>query len=80
MARSFTILPTGDYQQLLEKARKIASENGVLFEGNERTGSFSGGGVEGMYKMNGELVVTITDKPFWAPWSLVEDRIREFFI
>jgi len=64
----------------VSEAKKVATENGATFRGDTTSGSFSGKGVKGRYKMEGKTVkVTITDKPTLAPWSTVESRVKEFF-
>jgi hypothetical protein len=38
------------------------------------------GGFEGQYQVNGETItITITEKPFLIPCTLIESKIREFF-
>lgn len=65
---------------MVSKARKVAKENGATFRGDTTSGSFSGKGVEGKYKVEGSTVrITITDKPTLASWSTVESRVKEFF-
>jgi hypothetical protein len=81
MARSFAVKLTGSPEALVEKAKKAAAENSAAFSGDTQAGSFSAGGVEGSYKISGDVVaVTISKKPFYAPWSMVESYVREFFI
>lgn len=81
MAHSFSIDITGkDLKQLLSNLKQQVTSNGGLFEGCETTGNFSGGGVSGIYAVSGcTLVITITKKPFIAPMSLVESKIRSYF-
>jgi hypothetical protein len=65
---------------LLEHAKQVAQTNNALFDGDEASGSFAGSGVKGSYEItNGVITVTITRKPFFVPWSLVETQIRGFF-
>ena len=65
---------------MVSKARKVAKENGATFRGDTTSGSFSGKGVEGKYKVEDSTVrITITDKPTLASWSTVESRVKEFF-
>jgi len=64
----------------VSEAKKVAKENGATFRGDTTSGSFSGKGVKGRYKIDGGTVkVTITDKPALAPWSTVESKVKEFF-
>jgi hypothetical protein len=81
MARAFEVKLTGSPEALVEKAKRAAAENNAAFRGDTQAGSFSGGGVEGSYRINGDVVaVTISKKPFYAPWSVVESYVREFLI
>jgi hypothetical protein len=65
---------------LVSEARRVAKENNATFKGDTTSGSFSGKGVKGRYKIEGNTVkVTITDKPALASWSTVESKVKEFF-
>jgi hypothetical protein len=65
---------------LVAEARRVAKESGATFRGDTTSGSFSGKGVKGRYKIEGGTVkVTITDKPSLASWSTVESKVKEFF-
>jgi len=78
--RTFTVNTNKDPQTLVEEAKQVAEENKATFSGDTNSGSFSGRGVEGSYKIEGSTVqVTVTDKPTLAPWSKVESKIKEFF-
>ena len=80
MARLFQVKLTDSPEALVAKARKVAAESNATFTGDVQTGKFSGSGVEGSYKITGDIVaVTISTKPFYAPWSVVEAQVREFF-
>lgn len=54
---------------------------GGKFEGDISSGKFSGSGVEGYYSVlpGDQFEITITKKPFIAPMSLVESKIRSYF-
>ena len=78
--RTFSIKATKNPSTLVSEAKKVAKENNATFRGDATSGSFSGKGVEGRYKIEGGTVkVTITDKPSLASWSTVESKVREFF-
>ena len=65
---------------LVSNAKRVAEENGATFRGNTTSGSFSGKGVKGKYKIEGGTVkITITDTPALASWSTVESKVKEFF-
>ena len=78
--RTFSIKATKNPATLVSEAKKVAKDNNATFRGDTTSGSFSGKGVEGRYKIEGGTVkVTITDKPTLAPWSKVESKVKEFF-
>lgn len=81
MVHIFTISLAGkDITSEINKI-KAAMVNGGTFEGDIASGKFSGSGVEGYYlvKPGAQIEITITKKPFIAPMSLVESRIRSYF-
>ncbi len=78
--RTFSIKMTKNPSTLVSEAKKVAKENNATFRGDTTSGSFSGKGVEGRYKIEGGTVkVTIIDKPSLASWSTVESKVKEFF-
>jgi hypothetical protein len=78
--RTFSIKMTKNPNTLVSEAKKVAKENNATFRGDTTSGSFSGRGVKGRYKIEGGTVkVTITDKPTLASWSKVESKVKEFF-
>jgi len=78
--RTFSIKATKNPDTLVSEAKQVAKENNATFRGDATSGSFSGKGVEGRYKIEGGTVkVTITDKPSLASWSTVESKVKEFF-
>ena len=81
MPHTFSVTFTQKPGVLIEKARRLAQENDLDFQGDEFQGTFSGSGVEGIYTVGqGEVIIEITSKPFYAPWQFVENRVREFFV
>jgi hypothetical protein len=78
--KTFTTTFSGSASEMVNKAKATASNAGADFNGDEESGTFSGKGVNGRYSVNGNSVeITITDKPFFAPWGMVEDKIKSFF-
>lgn len=66
--------------ELIVKARKAASENGVRFHGNEEHGHFAGHGIEGNYRIRDNLLsIHIVKKPFIMPWTLIESTVKGYF-
>lgn len=81
MTKKITVKFAGNIETLIDKAKKAAGASGAEFFGNTVTGSFSGKGVSGVYNVDrNQITVNITDKPFWAPWCLVESSINDFFV
>ncbi len=80
MSNKFTVKLTCPAPEALDKARCAISESGGILTGDTSNGSFSGSGVMGSYHISGdEATITITKKPFIAPMSLIESKVREFF-
>ncbi len=80
MSKSFEVPLRGTADEVIAQAREAAQQHGVLLTGDERTGHFSGGGVEGVYAITDDrLAITILKKPFIVPWTLIESQIRNFF-
>lgn len=80
MSKSFEVTLTHDPDEVIAKARLLARENGVDFDGNGQTGRFIGHGIEGSYLIfEDTLSVKISKKPFIMPWSLIESSLRKFF-
>ncbi len=80
MSRSFSINLKKDFGTLIDKAKNIAKEHGVNFSGDTISGTFSGKGLEGRYKIEAEsAAITITKKPLIIPWALIETKVTEFF-
>jgi hypothetical protein len=80
MSKKLTIKFTGNIETLIARAKQTANEHGAEFSGNTVAGTFSGKGVSGVYNVdNSQIIVKIDDKPFWAPWCLIESSINNFF-
>jgi hypothetical protein len=56
----------------------IKSKGGT-FTGNEQQGSFRANGIAGQYKVSDRVEVTISEKPFVVPNSLIENEVKIFF-
>ena len=84
MAHSFAFDLPGDPAAALAKASSLVKGAGGTFAGDADAGSFAGktpvGEVKGTYRVAGSRVsVTITDKPFVVPKSVVESKVKGFF-
>jgi hypothetical protein len=82
---SFDVPVTSNLAGVLDRVRANITNSGGNFNGDTQSGQFSGevpmmGGFEGQYQVNGETItITITEKPFLIPCTLIESKIREFF-
>src|SRR5829696_4026694 len=80
MARTFSLDVSASPTQLLARARRAASENGMMLVGGESSGRFSHKMLKGEYRLSGRtVIVTITYKPRLVPWSVLEGRLRGMF-
>ena len=83
MAKTFSFNVKSTPEELLKLLKKmIEKADGIEFSGNERSGSGSGKGFEGTYKMHkkgaaNKVDITITKKPWLIPWSLIESKLSE---
>jgi len=81
MSRTFTLNFTADPENLLQQAKELAARVGILFDGDNHHGTFSGQGVAGEYHIdNRKMMLTISEKPLIIPWSLIETKLKEFFV
>lgn len=84
MAHKFTVTPKDDLSATLKRVETTITTKGGSFSGDTDRGNFSGvtpvGMVKGTYAVNGsDIQITITDKPFIAPLSIIEHKIRDYF-
>ena len=81
----FTVASNGDLTATLVRVEKTITSKGGSFSGDTTQGQFSGvtpvGNVKGKYTVNAnkDIEITITDKPFIAPMSIIENKIRDYF-
>lgn len=69
----------GKIEDVLKKVKAAAAAKDVKFEGDEKSGKFSGD-AEGTYTVDGQTItIIITDKPWYASDSQVSDAIKKFF-
>jgi hypothetical protein len=78
VVRTFNLDTIISPASLLARAKKAAYENGATLLGDERSGRFSHDMAKGEYRMAGQtVIVTITEKHWLLPWTLVEAQLRE---
>jgi hypothetical protein len=83
MSFSFS-LPVADPEAAFQKASSAIANLGGTVSGNAASGQFSGktplGAVAGSYAFErGSLQVSVHQKPFLAPESLIKSKVAEFF-
>jgi hypothetical protein len=80
----FSLKVKGSVADALTRARRAVEEAGGTLTGDESGGQFSGkspiGSIAGRYSVvDGEVKVTITQKPFLVPESSLMAKVREYF-
>ena len=81
MAKTFALDTTVSAFSLLARAKKAAYANGATLLGDERSGRFSHEMAKGEYRMVGQkVIVTVTDKHWLLPWTVVEAQLRELVL
>ena len=84
MALSFSVKVKVALPSIIKKIESRIREDGGRFEGNTESGSFGGksflGLVKGEYRCisNKEIRITITHKPVFVPYSLIELEVRKY--
>jgi hypothetical protein len=79
MAITINLPRPASLRATLAKTSRVIRDNGGNFLGDEVRGSFSGGGIKGIYEVGEQLRISILEKPFIYPASLIENQIRDFF-
>jgi hypothetical protein len=80
MSETFALSFAGDSVQLVNRAKQVAAQNHVQFDGDEHFGTFSGDGVAGTYKVeNHTITITISRKPFFVTMAMIQEHLQKFF-
>ena len=80
MAFSFEIAKPADIKKAVVTTRQKIISSGGTFSGDEKSGEFSGRGVEGNYKAGSDaILITITKKPAFYPVAAVKSAIADYF-
>ena len=80
MSEGFSFQLTQAPEQAIERAKAAAVKDGASFEGDSAGGTFSAMGVVGSYRITGDVVdVDISERPFFAPLSIIESKIKSLF-
>ena len=82
MACNFNIPFTGQAQDILQKAKSTVESQGGSFNGDEASGNFNvsvfGNTIVGSYLVQGtNLDITISEKPFMVPCSMIESFLTK---
>ena len=69
----------GEPTKKLDQLKRAAAQKGIDFKGTVDQGNFSGMGLRGQYRRDGEfIIVTITKVPFLFSETFVIDQIKDF--
>ena len=80
MSRVIEVPFSGDPKAAATKAKTVAEKYGATFSSDDKGGKFAGNGIDGHFRFADKVVVvTIENKPDFAPWPMVESAIRGFF-
>ena len=84
MSDKIVIAVSGNIDARLQQARAAAAEAGGKLEGNSEAGTFAGqtpvGAIKGTYVVAGQNVtITISEKPYIVPVSVIENVLRGYF-
>jgi hypothetical protein len=76
---TFDIDRPGNITQTIRTVRSEIEGCGGTFTGNEQEGKFQAKGITGQYRVANLVNVTITEKPFVIPNSMIEKEVRSYF-
>jgi len=65
--------------QAVRTVRTEIEGSGGTFTGNEQQGNFRAKGITGQYRVTDVVNITITEKPFIVPNSVIEREVRSYF-
>jgi len=75
----FSFTKPQNISQALQTVRSGIESKGGIFNGNEQQGNFKASGISGQYQVSDMVNVTILEKPFVVPNSLIENEVKNFF-
>ena len=76
---NFSFARPQNITQAVQSVRGSILENGGTFAGNEQQGNFRASGITGQYQVTDVIKVTISEKPFVVPNSLIENEVKKYF-
>ena len=69
----------GDPNLKLDQLKRAAAQRGISFQGTVDHGNFSGRGLKGYYRREGEfIIVTIIKAPFFISETTIISQIKDF--
>ena len=78
-AFNFSFAKPQNITQAVQTVRGSILEKGGTFNGNEQQGNFRSSGITGQYRVTDVVNVTILEKPFIIPNSLIENEVKNYF-
>ncbi|MBI5848961.1 MAG: hypothetical protein HZB31_13635 [Nitrospirae bacterium] len=85
MAHKFAVAINNDISSVLARVESAITGSGGTFVGDAEKGVFQGNSVMGPIKgeyfavSGSEIHITIKDKPFVVPYSMIEGEIKKYF-
>lgn len=68
-----------DVATTLDSIRKKASEKNGVVKGDSTSGTITGNGITSSYTIEGNSIsITVTEKPSFIPWELVEKKLNDY--
>ena len=63
----------------LDSIRKKASEKNAIVDGDNSAGTITGNGITSNYSVEGNTIsITVTEKPSFIPWEIVEKKLNDY--
>lgn len=85
MAHIFTVAISKEISSVLARVESAITGSGGTFSGDTEKGAFQGNSIMGPIKgeycavSGNEIRITIKDKPFVVPYSMIEGEIKKYF-
>jgi hypothetical protein len=76
---NFSFSKPQNISQAIEIVRSGIESKGGTFKGNEQQGNFKANGIAGEYQVSDLVNVSISEKPFVVPNSLIANEVKNFF-
>jgi hypothetical protein len=76
---NFSFAKPQNISQAVQTVRDGVLSKGGTFTGDEQQGNFKASGIAGQYRVTDMVNVTISEKPFIVPNSLIESEVKNFF-